>query len=175
MSRSIIAILCVVAALGGCSSRDVIELKVENQPALALTDDYNVSLLRFTFRQPHAWEINDDDWKAWVEQWQVDFREELRTECFKSLHFPEPHQTPAGATVTCAIYEMDRGGSGNAGTSGFVRAHVVVKDGDGKIIYDARLEGAGSTAGFESTITRGRLKYAILDLARQVADVLENG
>jgi hypothetical protein len=50
-----------------------------------------------------------------------------------------------------------------------------VKDSDGKIIYDARLEGTGSTSGFESTITRGRLKYAILDLARQIAAILEGG
>jgi hypothetical protein len=175
MARTLVAILCLTAALCGCSTRDVVQLNTENKAALAHTSEYNVSLLRFTFRRPHAWEISDDDWKQWNEQWQIDFREELRTDCFKSLNFPQPQQKPPGALVTCTIYEMDRGGTGDIGGDGFARAHVVVKDGDGKVIYDAKLEGIGANSGFDSTITRGRLKFAIIDLARQVADILEKG
>ena len=173
--KRMLAILCTTLALCGCSSRDVVELNTENQAALATTDTFYVTPLSIAFRLPHAWEISDTEWKDWAAQWQLDFREELRTECFKSLYFTEPRQKSPGTTVTCTIYEMDRGGSGNLGSDGFARAHVVVKDANGKVIYDAKLEGTGANAGFEIAVIQGRLKFAILDLARQVADVLERG
>ncbi|MCA8910888.1 MAG: hypothetical protein KDB82_04240 [Planctomycetes bacterium] len=169
--------LCLLAlfAFSGCSSQNIIEMKEQNTTALQNTGAYTVVPLKVDFKPPVAWEIDPDEWKAWVDLWKVDFREELRTECYKTLEFVDSKEEADGAVVECTVYEMDKGGFSGFGGNGFARAHITVTDQDGKLLYDAKLEGTGANSGFESAVAEGRLKFAILNLARQIADVLENG
>ena len=162
-------------ALTACSSRNIVELNTQNTTALQITGSYFVLPLEVDFNPPQAWEIPDDEWDLWVEHWKIDYKEELKAECYKNIEFVDSVDAGEGAHVTCKIYEMDNGGFSGFGGNGFARAHITVIDENGKTIYDAKLEGTGANSGFESAVTRGRLKFAILNLARQIADVLENG
>lgn len=174
-TRISLALAALLIVLCGCSARNVIEETTVNTNALKATENYYIMPLEVTFKAPVAWEIKDDEWKNWVDRWKIDFREELRTECFKSLHFIDKPEDAKGATVTCTVYEMDKGGFSGFGGNGFARAHIVIKETDGKVLYDSRLEGTGGNSGFESAVAAGRLKFAILNLARQIADVMEKG
>ena len=168
------ATLCLIV-LGGCSSKNIIEEKTRNVSALRTTGSYYVMPLEVTFKPPQAWEISEAEWKDWVDTWKIDFREEMRNECYKTLEFPESAEGLDGAVVRCEIYEMDKGGFSGFGGNGFARAHITIVDLDGKTIYDAKLEGTGANSGFESTVVRGRMKFAVLNLARQISDVMEDG
>lgn len=173
-TRLCLALLALLA-FSGCSSRNVVEMNTQNTAALQVTGSYYVLPLEVEFKPPQAWEIEQAEWQAWVDTWKIDFREELRTECYKTLTFVDRADKADGAVVRCVIYEMDKGGFSGFGGNGFARAHITVTDQDGKTIYDARLEGTGANSGFESTVVRGRMKFAVLNLAREIANVLENG
>lgn len=161
--------------LAGCSSRNIVEMNQQNTTALQNTGSYSVLPLEVSFKAPQAWEIDPEEWKTWVDLWKIEFREELRTECYKTLRFVDSKEEATGAWVQCTVYEMDKGGFSGFGGNGFARSHIIVTDQDGKVIYDAKIEGTGANSGFESAVVQGRLKFAILNLAREIADVLENG
>jgi hypothetical protein len=176
MTRRIsLALAVLMLLLCGCSSRNVIEETTVNTNALKATEDYYVLPLDVTFKAPTAWEISNEEWNNWVDRWKIDFREELTTECFKTLHFIDKPEDAKGVTVSCTVYEMDKGGFSGFGGNGFARAHIVIKEADGKVLYDSKLEGTGGNSGFESAVAAGRLKFAILNLARQIAEVMERG
>lgn len=167
------ALLCAIA-LGGCSSKNIIEVNTQETSELQGIGKYYVAPLEVSFKPPAAWEISDDEWNLWVEEWRVDYKSELRAECLKTVEFVDSPEAAEGAVVTIDVYEMDKGGFSGFGGNGFARAHIIVRNGD-KVLYDARLEGTGANSGFESAVTRGRMKFAILNLARQISDVLEEG
>lgn len=173
--RTTTLLIGIALLLAACSSRNIVEENVRNKPALQTTGSYYVLPLEVDFRPPQAWEITDDDWNLWIERWKIDYKEELMAECLKKLEFVDSVDAVEGPYVTCKVYEMDNGGFSGFGGNGFARAQIMVIDENGKTIYDAKLEGTGANSGFESTVTKGRLKFAILNLARQIADVLENG
>lgn len=174
--RTLLAMFAVLAlaTLTGCSSRNIVELNTQDVSALAGHDTYFVAPLEIAFDPPAAWEISDDDWDLWVEGWRVDYKAELREECRKTLEFVESAETANGPVVTCEIYEMDKGGFAGFGGNGFARAHIVIRDGN-DVLYDARLEGTGANSGFEGAVVQGRMKFAVLNLAREIADVIEDG
>ncbi len=69
-----------------------------------------------------------------------------------------------------------------ADAPGPVVAHWALDAADGGVLtdsgpnhLDAKLEGTGANSGFESTVVRGRMKFAVLNLAREIANILENG
>lgn len=173
--RMFTLLLGIALLLSACSSQNIVEETTRNKVALQTTGSYYALPLEVDFRPPQAWEIADDDWDLWIEQWQLDYKTELKTECLKSIEFVDSIDEGEGAYVTCKVYEMDNGGFSGFGGNGFARAEITVIDENGKTIYDAKLEGTGANSGFESTVTKGRLKFAILNLARQIADVLANG
>ena len=166
--------LCLLA-LTACSSRNIVELNTQNKPALQTTGTYYVLPLQVDFRPPQAWEISDDEWDLWVEHWKIEYKEELMNDSIKNLEFVDNEEEADGAFVSCVVYEMDNGGFSGFGGNGFARAQVTVQDENGNTIYDAKLEGTGANSGFESAVTRGRMKFAILNLARQIADVIDHG
>lgn len=161
-------------ALGGCSSKNIIEMNAQETTELRNTGKYYVAPLEVSFRPPAAWEIGGDEWDLWVEGWQVDYKSELRAETLKTVEFVESADQAEGAVVTIDVYEMDNGGFAGFGGNGFARAHIIVRDGD-RVLYDAKLEGTGANSGFESAVTRGRMKFAILNLARQIGEILDEG
>ena len=173
--RKLTLLLGIALLLSACSSQSIVEETTRNKVALQTTGSYFVLPLEVDFRPPQAWEIADDEWNLWVEHWKIDFKEELRAECMKTLEFVDSVNEGEGAFVKCVVYEMDNGGFSGFGGNGFARARITVIDENGKAIYDAKLEGTGANSGFESAVTRGRLKFAILNLARQIADVIEDG
>lgn len=173
--RTLTATTVLALLLTACSARNIVEENTRNQVALQTTGSYYVLPLEFDFRPPQAWEISDDEWNLWVEHWKIDYKEELKAECYKNIEFADSVEASEGPYVTCKIYEMDNGGFSGFGGNGFARAHITVIDENGKAIYDGKLEGTGANSGFESTVTRGRLKFAVLNLARQISDLLENG
>ena len=177
MRTRIGCLLCVLTlfAISGCTSKNIIELNTQETTALQNTGAYTVLPLEVSFKAPQAWDIDPNEWQAWVDTWKIDFREELRTECYKTLEFVDSKDEATGSWVQCTIYEMDKGGFSGFGGNGFARAQIVVTNQDGKVLYDAKLEGTGANSGFESTVVRGRMKFAVLNLARQIADILENG
>lgn len=168
-------LVAAVLLLAGCSSRNIIEERERNEVALVETQTYVVRPLKITFKPPQAWEIDDTRWSAMVASWQADYVEELRRKCYKTLRFvTEADEAKDGPAVTCEVYEMDKGGFGGFGGHGFARAHIVIQ-GDAKALYDAKLEGQGSNAGFEGAAVGGRMKFAVLNVARQLAAVMNNG
>jgi hypothetical protein len=173
--RTLTLALLAAMLLGACSARNVVELNTVNRAALQTTGSFYVLPLEIDFRPPQAWEIADDEWDLWIEHWKLDYRKELKDDCYKNLVFIDSADEADGAIVRCVVYEMDKGGFSGFGGNGFARAHITVTDRDGKAIYDAKLEGTGANSGFESAVVRGRMKFAVLNLARQIADVLENG
>lgn len=166
--------LPAVLALSGCSSKNIIEMNTQETSELREIGKYYAAPLEVSFDPPAAWEISNDEWELWVEGWRVDYKSELRAECLKTIEFVDSAEDAEGAVVTIDVYEMDNGGFAGFGGNGFARAHVRVVDGD-RVLYDAKLEGTGANSGFESAVTRGRMKFAILNLARQICEVLEDG
>lgn len=173
--RSLLLAAACAIALCGCSSKNIIELNTVETRELQNTGSYYVLPLEVSFKPPLAWDIPDDEWKLWVEQWRLDYKTELQAECYKKLVFVDSVSDNEAAVVSCDIYEMDKGGFSGIGGNGFARARIVVNSMEGRVIYDAKLEGTGANSGFESAVIKGRMKFAVLNLARQIADTLETG
>ncbi len=169
------ALPLLLVALGACSTRHIVEETTVNSGALRDTGAYAVAPLAIDFRPPQAWEIPADEWELWVAGWQVDYKKELLAECYKDLRFVDDKAGDGRAVVECRVYTMDKGGFAGFGGDGMARAHVVVRDAAGRTIYDGKLEGRGGNAAFESVTTQGRMKFSVLNIARQIADLLEDG
>lgn len=174
MTRCLIAAFALLL-VAACSSKNIIEQKTNEVTELQSTGAYDVVNLTASFKPPEGWEVNDETFKTWIVGWQNDYREEMRAECYKKLTFMDDAAKATGATVSCDIYEMDKGGFSGIGGNGYARAFVLIKNAKGKVIFEGKLEGTGGNSGFESATSQGRMKFAVLNLARQIADILENG
>ncbi|MCC6465204.1 MAG: hypothetical protein IT463_07700 [Planctomycetes bacterium] len=161
----------------GCSSRRVIEEKTLDANALKSASDYYVRPITFSFKPPADWEIEPSKWNEWKNSWEKDFNEEIRNECYKSVKFVgSDSAVQSGVVVTCDVYDMDKGGWAGWGGVGWARASIVMKDAaSGKVLYEGKLQGDGSNSGFESNTVGGRLKFGIINVARQIADLAETG
>jgi hypothetical protein len=171
---TLVAILTLVAA-GACSSRSVVNESTRETRLIRDTEKFDVAELKVSFTPLADWEITDEEWRLWVAGWNVDYQKEMNTECHKTLNHIEEGTKPANACVTCDIYEMDKGGSFGVGGSGFARANVKIVDTAGAVLYEAKLEGKGSSGVFETATAQGRFKFSVLSLARQISDLLETG
>lgn len=175
MSKCLMLVCLCLLLVGGCSSTNIIEKKTNEVTELQNTGAYDVVNLTVSYKAPEGWEVNEDTWKTWIAGWQNDYREEMRAECYKKLQFMDDAAKATGAVVSCDIYEMDKGGFSGIGGNGYARAFVLIKNSKGKVIFEGKLEGTGGNSGFESATSQGRMKFAVLNLARQIADILENG
>lgn len=175
MTRTLMVIAAVLALLAGgaCSSRAVVNESTREAKLIRDTEKFDVGELQVSFKPLADWEIDEEEWRLWVAGWSVDYQKEMNAECNKSLnHINEPTK-PTQAYVTCDIYEMDKGGSFGVGGAGFARANVKITDAAGAVLYEAKLEGKGSSGVFETATAQGRFKFSVLNLARQISDLLD--
>jgi hypothetical protein len=170
-------LMACVLLLAGCgSSRGVIEESGVDTDELRRTPEYYVLPLTVSYKPPLDWELTEEDWADWAAGWQLDYRQELRTECYKTLNFIPDVEQARGVYVKCDIYEMDKGGFATFGGGGYARAHVVIVDSrTNAVLYDGKIEGKGSSGAFETATAQGRLKFGVLNVARLIAERLETG
>jgi hypothetical protein len=177
MTRTLMMLIAAVALVvaGACSSRSVVNESTREAKLIRDTEKFDVAELKVSFTPLADWEVTDEEWRLWVAGWNVDYQKEMNTECHKTLHHIDELTKPTNTYVTCDIYEMDKGGSFGVGGSGFARANVKIVDTKGVVLYDAKLEGKGSSGVFETATAQGRFKFSVLSLARQISDLLETG
>lgn len=177
MTRFLMVVLAVssLVAAVACSSRSVVKETTREAALIRDTEKFDVGALSVTFTPLADWEVTDEEWRLWVAGWAVDYQKELNAECHKSLTHLAADASPTQTVVTCEIYEMDKGGSFGVGGAGFARANVKITDTAGAVLYEAKLEGKGSSGVFETATAQGRFKFSVLSLARQISDLLETG
>ena len=175
MFRTLIMVTVALALVStvACSSRSVVNESTREAEQIRDTEKFDIAELKVSFTPLADWEITDEEWRLWVAGWSVDYQKELNAECHKTLNHIKAE--PANTYVTCDIYEMDKGGSFGVGGSGFARANVKITDTAGTVLYEAKLEGKGSSGVFETATAQGRFKFSVLSLARQISDLLETG
>ncbi|MCC7507922.1 MAG: hypothetical protein IT464_00935 [Planctomycetes bacterium] len=165
-----------VLALASCGGRTVIDEKTRETNRLEMTGAYEVTELQVSFKPLQDWEITDEEWRLWVAGWRVDYQKEMNSECYKDIKHIKDASEATKAYVECDIYEMDKGGSFGVGGAGFARANVKITDAKtGEVLYEGKLEGKGSSGVFETATAQGRFKFSVLNLARQISDLLETG
>lgn len=178
MARTLLLLIACVAMLGGgaCTGRAVVDESTRESNRISEIGSFEVTELTVSFKPLADWEITEEEWRLWVAGWAVDYQKEMNAECTKTLkHIQEPTK-PSKVYVSCDIYEMDKGGSFGVGGSGFARANVKIVDTvSGDVLYEGKLEGKGSSGVFETATAQGRFKFSVLNLARQICDLLETG
>jgi hypothetical protein len=178
MARTLMMLISAFALLaaGACSSRSVVDESTREAEVIRDTEKFDIVELQVSFTPLADWEITDEEWRLWVAGWSVDYQKEMNSECHKMLNHIDTAAKPGNTYVTCDIYEMDKGGSFGVGGSGFARANVKIVDiKSGAVLYEAKLEGKGSSGVFETATAQGRFKFSVLSLARQISDLLETG
>ncbi len=172
----LVAALVGLVGIGGCGGRSIIDEKTRETNRLEMTGAYEVTGLTVSFKPLQDWEIPDEEWRLWVAGWSVDFQKEMNSECYKNITHIKDASEATKSYVECDIYEMDKGGSFGVGGAGFARANVRITDAKtGEVLYEGKLEGKGSSGVFETATAQGRFKFSVLNLARQISDLLETG
>ncbi len=156
-----LGVVALVFACVGCSSKNVVKEGTRDETVLRDKASYTVAPLVIDFKPTAEWELSDEEWDLWVKGWQLDYKKEFGHECDKDYEFID-----GDAEVTCVVTEIDK--------SGTARANVTIKDG-GTVIYEGVLEGVASNSVFEGITAEGRTKFAILNIARMVCDLMEVG
>lgn len=170
---ALIAILALILTGCGYNSK-VLEKSGSDQGALASARIFKVAAVEFKWVPSADWDVSGEDWEKRRKELSEAFTQEIKLECNKQVDVLKMDDKPTeGVLLGCIVYHADKGGWGGTGV---VRAEVSLTDiKTGKLLYKAKIEGTSRNAGYEGNSAWGRVKFGLINIAREACDVMEDG
>lgn len=164
----ILAVAALALLLAGCGGgHQVLFIETNNEKAMQESGEFYVRPLKIDVPPNPEWEIEPLDWDNKNREWKADFIKELVDS--KGRRFQPLHQPPKeGAIVELQILDMNIGHySLFSYDEARVFGYLTVTDAkSGELIFKATARGETTGAGYEAYTTGGRVKFALLDVAR---------
>jgi len=170
-------LLMSLFALAGCSSHQALLFEQSDAHALQSASEFHVKPVKIDVSVDPRWEIEKSDWDQKLREWSSAYMEELvKSKGRRCYELAPGTASSSGAIIELQVLDLE---IGHHSLFSYAPAKLfgmltITDAKSGRLIYRAKAKGETTGAGYEAYTTGGRVKFALLDVARAVLTEVGN-